>query len=311
MKVYFSIDIGGTNIRIGVFHADETQPIRLKKVHTQETGTVLDRLKELIREQGAEGEEIEAIGIAAPGPVDSKNGIVFSCPNIPEWENLPLKEIIQHEFDVPVALENDANVAALGEWLHGAGRGHHHLVYLTVSTGIGGGVILDDQLILGSQGLAGELGHFTVYPDGPLCSCGQRGHLEALASGPAISRYVAEQISAGRASILSGTSLPSAKDISMAAQDGDDLAREALERAGRFIGRAIADYLHVYNPSIVILGGGVIQSGEVLLGPIREAVKLHVMSPIYLQNLVITTAQLGDNAGLLGAFSLARKLFPC
>jgi glucokinase len=310
MKVYYAIDIGGTNIRIATFPVDGIQPLHLKKISTFGKTSVINRLSQLIMDQKRDDEDVIAIGIDAPGPVDSKNGIIFSCPNIREWVNLPLKNLMEKQFSVPIALGNDANMAALGEWYFGAGKGFHDLVYITISTGIGGGVILDDQLLLGSKGLAGELGHFTVVPDGPLCSCGQLGHLEALASGPAIAKYVAAQISAGRASVLSNASLPSAKDIGIAAHAGDELARESIQRAGKYIGRAIADYLHVYNPSIVILGGGVTQSGEILLEPIRVAVEKYVMSPVYLEDLLITTAQLGDNAGLLGVLSLARKNFP-
>ncbi len=245
------------------------------------------------------------IGIAAPGPINPQVGIIYSAPNIPGWEQLPLAQILQERFNVPTRLGNDANLAALGEWRYGAGKGHHHLLYLTISTGIGGGVICDDQLLLGHHGLAAELGHVTVLPDGPLCGCGHRGHLEAVASGTAIARYVAEQLAQGVPSSLAEFSNPTGRDISMAAENGDPLAKASLARAGTFIGYALADYLHIFNPSIIILGGGVSRSGPFLIEPLRTSIAQRIISPEYLHGLVITTAALGDDSGLLGALALA------
>jgi glucokinase len=219
-----------------------------------------------------------------------------------------LKKLLQEQFKVPVAIGNDANLAALGEWRFGAGIGHHHLVYLTVSTGIGGGVIIDDQLLLGIRGLAAELGHVTVIPDGPLCSCGQRGHLEAVSSGPAIARWVEQELNQGIPSSLPVNRPITAKDVSKAASEGDELARAALARGGTFLGTAIADYLHIFNPTIVIIGGGVSRSGEAFFGPVRTAMDEHVISKKYLDNLTLTTAALGDDVGLMGALALAQKL---
>ncbi len=193
----------------------------------------------------------------------------------------------------------------MGEWQYGAGRGHHHLLYLTISTGIGGGVICEDHLLVGSQGLGAELGHVTILPDGPLCSCGQPGHLEALSSGPGIAAYVAEQLTLGRETILSGQ--PNAKQIADAAREGDALAIEAFDRAGYYLGLMIANYLMIFNPSIVVLGGGVSLSGDLLLDPIRRTVARSVLSRHYVEDLVITQAALGDDAGLYGALALARE----
>jgi glucokinase len=246
--------------------------------------------------------------VAAPGPTEPYEGIVFEAPNIPGWTNLPLKKILQERFNVPIAIGNDANLAALGEWRYGAGRGHRHLVYITVSTGIGGGVIIDNQLLLGERGLAAELGHITVIPDGPLCGCGQRGHLEAITSGPAIARWVEQELSQGIPSSLPIDKPLTAKDISQAATNGDELSRAALARAGTYLGIAIADYLHIFNPSIVIIGGGVSQSGDYFLDPLRAAMNEHVLSIQYVENLTLTVAALGDDVGLMGALALAQTL---
>jgi glucokinase len=258
----------------------------------------------LIQSVWPEHSTVEKIVVALPGPVDPESGIIFSAPNIPGWQNFPIGPELEKRFGTHTRIGNDANLAALGEWRFGSGQGHHHLLYLTISTGIGGGVICDDRLLLGARGLAGEVGHITVLPDGPLCGCGQRGHLEALASGPAITLYVMEQIANGTKSTLNPKHKLTARDISQAASNGDELAIHALERAGTHLGQALATFLHIFNPSVVIFGGGVSFSGKFLLDPVRTSLEEHVMDKSYLKNLLITQAQLGDNAGLMGALAL-------
>ncbi len=307
MAIYIAVDVGGTQLRVATYSEEGVTPHQQARIPTKSSqGKPIDRLMDLITSVWPVQEKVAAIGIAAPGPTNPKQGIVLSAPNIPGWVNMPLRQTLEDRFGVPTYIGNDANLAAWGEWRFGAGQGHHNLLYLTVSTGIGGGVICDDQLLLGENGLAGELGHVTILPDGPLCGCGHRGHLEALASGTGIAAYVLEELSKGRASSLAITPSPSARDISRAAKQGDPLAIEAYARAGKYLGIAITNYLHVFNPSIVILGGGVSQSGPLIIKPMQEILQQSVMSPGYLTNLTITTAALGDDAGLLGALALVR-----
>ncbi len=295
-----AVDIGGTQIRAALFTSNNTTPIHHKRTATHADGEdPFERLVAVI-ESVLPAEPVDVISVAAPGPLDPQNGVIFSTPNIPGWIEFPLVAKLEERLRIPTCLGNDANLAALGEWRYGAGQGHHDLLYLTISTGIGGGVIVKDQLLLGARGLAGELGHITVLPDGPLCSCGQRGHLEAVASGPAIAAYVNEQLAAGRPSILKPGPL-TGRQVAEAAQQGDALAREAFIRAGEFLGQAVADFLHMFNPSIVILGGGVSQSGSLFIETLKESTRRHVMDAGFLKDLIITTAQLGDNAGLIGA----------
>jgi glucokinase len=308
VRNFIVADVGGTHIRTACFPTQSQKPTIVKRISTKGPDSPHERLINLIAAIAPKDEEIAAITVAAPGPLDPYEGIVLEAPNIPGWTNLPLKKLIQERFNVPVAIGNDANLAALGEWRFGAGIGHHHLIYITVSTGIGGGVIIDNQLLLGSRGLAAELGHITVIPDGPLCNCGQRGHLEAVSSGPAIAHWVEQELSQGIPSSLTTDRPITAKEVSAAASKGDELAKAALARSGTYLGTAIADYLHIFNPSIVIIGGGVSQSGEAFFAPLRTAMSEHVLSKKYLENLTLTTADLGDDVGLMGALALALKL---
>lgn len=307
MEALIACDIGGTQIRVATFDALSGEMIQQKRIPTQAAGeTAVDRLAGLIAELWPATGNVRAIGAAAPGFVDPEMGIVYVTPNIPGWDGLPLRQILEDRFDVPVFLGNDANLAALGEWRFGAGQGYHHVLYLTISTGIGGGIVSNDRLLQGARGLAGEFGHVTVEPDGPMCGCGKRGHLEAMASGTGIARYIAEKLAAGATSAYLSNAHPSAKEISQAAAQGDPLSLEAIQRAGTYIGHALADFLHLFNPSIVILGGGVSRSGEMLFQPIRAALSERVISPEYVRDLQIVGARLGDDCGLMGALALAK-----
>jgi glucokinase len=304
MEIYIVSDIGGTQIRVASYDVESLNRINLKKIPTQAKGQLpVDRLIKLIQEL-KEGHTIKAIAVAAPGFLDPDLGIVYEAPNIPGWENYPLRKILEEVFNIPIFLGNDANLAALGEWKFGAGIGHSNLLYLTISTGIGSGAILNNNLLLGHKGLAGEFGHVTVLPDGPMCGCGKQGHIEAIASGTGILNYVNEQISAGRTTILSNLEKITGKDVNQAALNGDALAIEAYNRAGYYLGIALANFLHMLNPSIVIFGGGVSFSGELLFAPMRKSLEERLISPAYLDGLTITTAQLGDDVGLKGALAL-------
>jgi glucokinase len=301
MSVIVVVDIGGTLLRVAVYPPTGTRPITIQRAPSRglEDGA-FERLTTLI-DSVWPNEPVKAISVAAPGPLNPYSGTIISTPNIPAWVNYPLAGLLSKRYDVPAFLGNDANLAALGEWKYGAGQGHHDVLYLTLSTGIGGGVISRDILLEGSRGMAAELGHITVLPGGPLCSCGVPGHLEAVASGPAIARYVSQQVAAGISSILQPTLDLSARDVAEAASQGDELAKEAFTRAGDFIGQAVADCLHIFNPSIVIFGGGVTQSGRLILDPIEASIKRNIMDGSYLDGLQLATAKLGDDAGLLGA----------
>lgn len=307
MNTFVAVDMGGTHFRAAAYEEDNITPLTHKRArsHAKEPG-IFDRLVKAIEAVWPKDRPVSAIGMASPGPLDPQSGIVLAAPNIPEWRDFPLTKKLSKHFGVPAHLDNDANLAALGEWKFGAGRGHHNVLYLTISTGIGGGVIINDRLLHGYHGLAAELGHVIVLPGGALCSCGFKGHLEALAAGPAIVRYVREQLEAGAKSELRSDGSLSAREVAEAAERGDALAKSAYQRAGEYLGIGVASFLHTFDPSIVILGGGVSQSGALLFEPFEASLQAHVFNPRYLENLTITTAALGDDAGLLGALALAQ-----
>jgi glucokinase len=304
MSTIIAIDIGGTQLRVAVYPRNSTIPIKVQRAPTRgmEDG-VFERLTALIDSVWPD-EPVDIISAAVPGPLNPFTGIIIETPNIAAWTNYPLAEMLTKKYNVPAFIGNDANLAVLGEWLYGAGKGHHDVVYLTISTGIGGGVISGDKLVEGCRGMATELGHITVLPGGPVCSCGVRGHLESIASGPSIAKYVCDQIAAGRKSSL-GCGELDARQISEAAQQGDELAKEAFTRAGEYLGQAVADFLHIFNPSIVIFGGGVSFSGDLLLDPVKDSMRRHIMEKSYLDGLEIAIAKLGDDAGLLGSLAQA------
>lgn len=300
-----SIDVGGTHLRVAAYAQDSQIPLKLQRTTTHATNEkIFDRITALV--ESVWPGSVDAIGVSSPGPLDSRTGIVMAPPYMKEWNNFPLTGNLMKHFGVPVFLDNDANLAGLAEWKFGAGRGHHDVLYLTISTGLGGGVILGDRLLQGYHGLAAELGHMTVAVNSsaPICGCGFRGHFEAFSSGTGIENYVSEQLAAGRKSSLTGK--PSARAIADAANAGDKLAIKAYARAGKYLGIGVANYLHIFDPSIVILGGGVSMSGPLLREPFETSLRKHVFHPRYLEGLVIAQAELGDDAGLLGALALAR-----
>ena len=294
-------------MRAALYEPENTQPIAHQRVqtHTEESG-IYERLEALIESIWPDDGKVEAIGIASPGPLDPYTGYILKTPNISEWVNFPVGPKLSEHFHVPAFLDNDANLAALGEWKFGAGRGHHHVLYLTISTGVGGGVITYDRLLQGYHGLATELGHTIVDPDGPPCSCGFAGHLESFSSGPAIVKYVLQELEAGANSEMVGDESLTARVVADAAIHGDALAISAYRRAGEYLGIAVASFLHAFDPSIVIFGGGVSQVGSLLFDSFEISLKKRVFHPRYLEGLKIEMAALGDDAGLLGALALAQ-----
>jgi glucokinase len=302
------LDLGGTQFRLALANRDGKLLSRYAApTHAAESQQrLIQRINRAIREltSGIDLKQVLGMGVAAAGLVHPGTGVLLFSPNLPRLRNVPLKALLEQEIKAPVWLANDASVAALGEHRFGAGRGFNHLVYITVSTGIGGGVIIDNALFLGSQGFAAEIGHMVIDPDGPRCACGNIGCLEALASGSAIARMALEEMSKGKYSIISslaGSDLGkiTAEMVAKAAQSGDPLASEIMERAGTGLGIGVVNLLHLFDPELVIIGGGVSRAGELILAPVRKAIAERAM-PGFKGAKVVLSA-LGDDSGLLGA----------
>jgi len=309
-EAVLAIDIGGTKLAAGV--VDPAGGMRLRaEVPTRAAeglepvlGRIVDLGRGLLERAAAAGLAVRRIGVGCAGPVDRRRGLILNPPNLPGWERVALVERIQGDLGLPVTLENDANAAALGEYRYGAGRGAGSLVYYTISTGIGGGIVLDGRLWHGLADAAGEVGHVTVRPDGPLCGCGNRGCLEAVASGPSLVRRAREALRAGRPSRLGGMPSFTAVELVEAARGGDGLAREIWDEAVGCLGLGIAAVITTLAPERIVVGGGVSRAGEFLFEPLRQAVRRHVrLVPV--ESVPILPAALGADVGILGAAAVA------
>ncbi len=308
----FSVDLGGTNLRVA-----EVSPrgkiLSRRKQATPEEGrpspviaTIVRLISALRSEHGQEAPF--AVGVAAPGPLDPRTGIVHETPNLLGWHDYPFAEELGKALQAPVWVNNDANLAGLGEARFGAGRGFDPLIYLTVSTGIGGAIIQGGDIFEGAHGLAGELGHVVVRAGGPRCNFGHPGCLEGLASGTALAASARRLLSEGRRSSIPDHAEDAAGLTSLAvaraAADGDRLALELFDDLGRALGYGIGSFVNAFDPARVVVGGGVSQSWELFASAMREAADEVVMSRRTRQ-VEIVPAALGDDAGLVGAAAYA------
>ena len=341
-QLLLALDFGGTKHTAAVALDGERQwrtHQRILSPPHPDMRSDLEAMRALAREVLA-GERPAAVGVSFGGPVDASTGTVRLSNHVPGWENVPLREMLEAEFGAPVRVENDANAAALGEHHFGAGRGHDSLLYITVSTGVGGGWILNGQLWRGAQGMAGEIGHTVVDPDGPLCLCGKRGCLERLASGQYIAQRARNWLagdspdfqspgesevsrprpgteqdlgSLGRSGdilrALAGENPDTitARMVAEAAARRDDLAWRVLEVAARALGLAIGNTANLINPQRFVLGGGVTHAGERFWEAVRRVARETALPEILYD---IVPAALGDDAPLWGAVILAKDCLP-
>lgn len=304
------VDLGGTQIRAARCTPDGRMEKRVAMPTPAAQGpeAVLDRIRQAVRAAWPEEGPVAALALSAPGPVDAHRGVVRFTPNIPGWQDLPLRDRMADTFGIPTFVANDANLAALGEFRFGAGQGVRDLIYLTISTGIGGGILIDGRLYEGGQGLGGEVGHMVVEPNGPPCGCGGYGCLEAVASGTAIARQAQAALERGASSLLVGmVSRPdavTAREVAEAAAQGDDLSRRIYARAGTYIGLALVSLMYLFNPALFIIGGSVANAGDLLFDPLRQTVRERAQR-VYWEHTPIVPAALGDDVVLLGALALA------
>ena len=306
-KQIIAVDLGGTQIRAARYDSDLNILQRENTLTQADLGphSTVRRMKAYIAKvMPANRDLIQGIGISSPGPLNPKTGVVIAPPNLPGWDNVPLGDMIADEFKLPVYVGNDANVAALAEASKGAAQGCRHVVYITVSTGIGSGIISEGRLVSGRAGLAAELGHIPVIVERDRVSS-----IELEAAGPAIARRAKTAIAAGAVStaldmVDGNLERIDARIVGLAAAEGDALSISALTYAGRMIGMAIVTAVLLFNPEIVVVGGGVTKTGELLFTPMRKAVADHILDDAFVENLRIEKAALGDDVALVGAAAL-------
>jgi glucokinase len=313
-KVLLALDFGGTKQAAAVIVDGEKQwhaHRRALSPRHANASTDLKLMRSLIYDLLQDCQPT-AIGVSFGGPVNAAIGEVRLSHHVPGWENLPLMALLSKEFGVPVSVDNDANVAALGEHRFGAGQGYDSLMYITISTGVGGGWILNGQSWRGAEGMAGEIGHMVVDPAGLPCLCGKRGCLERLASGPYMAQQVRESIQdspsrgQGVRDLVQGNLEDiTAQTVSQAAAQGDDLACEVLETAGWALGVSIGNVANLINPQRFVLGGGVTQAGALFWDTVRRVARATALPEVHFE---IVPAALGDEAPLWGAVALASDL---
>jgi len=315
-RLLLVLDFGGTKLSAAVAAVGERRWRAWRQVLSPPGADArydLDTMVSLARDLLG-GARPAAIGVSFGGPVNAAEGAVLLSHHVPGWENVPLREQLVARFGVPAAVDNDANVAALGEWRFGVGQGCHSLLYVTVSTGIGGGWILDRRIYHGADSLAGEIGHMTVQPGGPVCTCGRRGCLEAVAAGTAIAQRARDRLTAEpqvgeilRGLVGGDAGAVTAKHVSQAAEAGDELAQQVLEEAAQAVGFGIGCAIALMNPERVVVGGGVAKFGERYFQVVRAAARANVLQGMRVD---IVPAALGDDAPLWGAIALAEGLLP-
>ena len=310
--VGIGVDIGGTNVRAAI--VDETgsvlDEVRLSTLANQGVDIVLEQIQDAIFQVYDKAQSsairISGIGIGCPGLVDPQRGIVRVPPNFPGWDEVLLGETIQHAFGLRTIVVNDVNAMALGELHYGAGQGFRDLICLTLGTGVGGAFLVGGKLHTGFMGTAGEIGHITVEPDGPQCNCGNRGCLERLIGSQAIvQRTVSKLKDTNNRSSLSGldSSTLTPKIISDAGQRGDVMAKEVLREVGTYLGIVLAGLVNFLNPQAILIGGGVANAGDLIFEPVKKTIQRRAYS-LPAEAVQILPAQLGDEAGVIGAATL-------
>ncbi|WP_054025934.1 ROK family glucokinase [Bacillus sp. FJAT-28004] len=309
-KIYVGVDVGGTAIKVGICNSDGQllQTYEGPTEASKGTDTILQNIakyaQQIVVESDYDWEQVDGVGVGIAGFLDIPNGIVKFAPNL-KIENVNLKAYLEQELNKTVKVNNDANVAALGEAWGGAGKGIAHCVCYTLGTGVGGGIIIDGKIVEGSMGMAGELGHMAIVPDleAIVCGCGKIGCLETVSSATGIIRMAKDAVERGDRTSLSLVEDIMAKDVLDAAKAGDEVATRIVNRAAYYLGKSMAMIAIVLNPQYFIIGGGVSKAGEFLFEQIREVFEKYTQDQAK-ENVKIVAATLGNNAGVVGAAGL-------
>lgn len=311
-KVVIGVDLGGTKINTGI--VDENGKV-LKSVKAPTLAKegpypVIDRIKksiyDVLEEANMKLGDVGGIGIISPGPIDSDKGLVINPSNLPGWDHIPLVNLLKEEFNLPVMLDNDANAAALAEFLFGAGRGLKNFVYITVSTGIGGGVIINGKLYRGTNSNAAEVGHMTIDYKGPKCNCGNIGCFEVFASGTAIARLAREAVQKGRSTLIKEMARDNeitAQHVFEAALAKDAVALELIDNEAFFLGVGISNIITFANPERIAIGGGVSKQWDMFYDKMMDTVRERTLKPM-IEVCQIVKSELKDDIGILGAAAI-------
>jgi len=306
MALFLGIDLGGTAIKLGLV-TREGQLVKTLQVPTRaETGEremIVSNLKSAIREILSGEKDVVAMGIGVPGGVDKKGGMIRFMPNIQPLENYPLADDLARSFGMPVVMDNDANNAARGEYVFGAGKRYQDFILITLGTGIGGGIFLNGDVYGGVANFAGEVGHMKIVPEGRPCGCGLNGCWEAYGSATAMVKRATGLVAMGKKTSLAGMSI-TARVIFDEARRGDSIALEVVEEACHYLGIGIANLIHIFNPEAVIVGGGVSQAGEFLFERLRRYTSLYAKTEMF-ETCEIVPAALVNDAGVMGSAALA------
>ena len=309
------IDLGGTKILTSVINPQGEMLSRDHSITPAAKGpegviqAILESAERALAGASIGMDGVSAVGVGAPGLADTEAGILYTSPNLPGWEDVPLRDILQERFKKKAFLINDGNAAALGEYYFGAARGISHFIYVTISTGIGGGIVVDGKILKGSRGLAGEVGHMTIADEGPLCHCGNRGCWEALASGTALAKAAQKRIETGaETAILSfaegSVDKVTAQTVQTAAEKGDPLANELILKTAYYFGVGLANLVNIFNPEMIVIGGGLSNMGDRLLKPAYQGAEERAFDRSF-RMVRFVQAALGRNSGVLGAAAFA------
>lgn len=300
------VDLGGTNLKAGIVGKDGKVYHRLstKTDYNANPQTISDQIFKLIHDiimmAHVKISDIVGIGLGSPGLIDKRGETILFSPNLPLWRNIPIKQMITKRFVVPCVLENDANAAAWGEKWVGGAQEASSVVMLTIGTGIGGGIIINNRLWRGANNVAGEIGHMVIQMDGRKCNCGNYGCIEAYASATAMVRRFKELLKSGTLSSLKDSDEITAKMINDAALQGDRTSLDIIKETGQYLGIALINIMHILNPEVIVLAGGMAGSGELLMDPIRQITKQKAFEASY-KDTKIVFSQLGNDAGIIGA----------
>lgn len=303
------IDLGGTKISGAVADfngniiSQYTIPTKAEEGEEAVLRRIISVIDKVIQESKVDKNNITAVGIGSPGPLDAKEGKIITTPNLP-FKNFNLVKPLNAIFNIPVYLDNDANAAAIGEYTFGAGKGTNNMVFVTVSTGIGGGAILNGRIYRGNTSNALEIGHMTLKKDGPRCNCGNYGCAEALASGTAIGRIAREEVAKGANTSLVNYENITSYEVFKEAEKGDAVAKSVLDNALNYLGICIANIITSFDPEIVIIGGGVSKGGDIVFKKVQEVVNERCFKAMA-ESTKIVPAGLGTDAGVIGAVALA------